>query len=65
MKQHARDTTIDTILSRCPECGKATTSVIGDRGGKVYQRSQCSCHESTGSLIFSDCGFIPEAGRVE
>jgi uncharacterized radical SAM superfamily Fe-S cluster-containing enzyme len=54
MKQNAGDSTIDTILSRCPECGKAITAVIEDRGGQVYQRPQCSCHESTASLIFSD-----------
>jgi hypothetical protein len=28
--------------------------LIIDREGKVYQRSQCPCHESTDSLIFSD-----------
>jgi 7,8-dihydro-6-hydroxymethylpterin dimethyltransferase len=54
MKPYVRDTVIDTILSRCPECGKPITSVIVDQGGKVYQRPQCSCHETTDSLIFSD-----------
>jgi len=53
-KPHVGDTVIDTISSRCPECGKPITSVISDQGGRVYQRSQCSCHESAGSLIFSD-----------
>ena len=51
---HVGDTVIDTISSRCPECGKPITSVIADQGGKVYQRPQCSCHESADSLIFSD-----------
>ena len=53
-KPHVGDTVIDTISSRCPECGKPITSVISDQGGRVYQRPQCSCHESAGSLIFSD-----------
>jgi tetraether lipid synthase len=53
-KPHVGDTVIDTISSRCPECGKPITSVIVDQGGKVYQRPRCSCHDSTQSLIFSD-----------
>jgi hypothetical protein len=53
-RDFSRDSIIDTIPSRCPECGKPATSVIEDRGGQVYQRSQCPCHESTGSMIFSD-----------
>ncbi len=35
MKPHVRETVIDTISSRCPECGKPITSVIVDQGGKV------------------------------
>jgi uncharacterized radical SAM superfamily Fe-S cluster-containing enzyme len=57
MKAHSRDTTIDTVFSLCPECGKSATSTIYDRDGKVYQRSECPCHESTGVLIFSDSNF--------
>jgi len=57
MDPHVRDTTLDTISSLCPECCKPITSVIVDQGGKVYQRPQCSCHESTGSLIFSDAAL--------
>jgi len=48
------ETPIDTILSRCPECGRAITSAILDRGGQVYQRPHCPDHELTESLIFSD-----------
>jgi uncharacterized radical SAM superfamily Fe-S cluster-containing enzyme len=51
---NARDTTIDTVSSLCPACGKPATAVVFDRLGKVYQRSQCQCHEPTDSLIFSD-----------
>jgi len=54
MKAPTRDTAIDTVSSLCPECGKPALSEIIDRDGKVYQRSQCPCHESTESLIFSD-----------
>ena len=54
MKASTRDTAIDTVSSLCPECGKPALSEIIDRDGKVYQRSQCPCHESTESLIFSD-----------
>ncbi len=48
------DITIDTISSRCPECGRTITSAIVDRAGQVYQRPQCPDHELTESLIFSD-----------
>jgi len=54
MKAPTSDTAIDTVSSLCPECGKPALSEIIDRDGKVYQRSQCPCHESTESLIFSD-----------
>ena len=54
MKAQLRDTVIDTVSSLCPECGKPAASEIFDRDGKVYQPSQCSCHESTEALIFSD-----------
>ena len=57
MKERVPDTTIDTVSSLCPECGKPATSAIIDRGGKVYQRSQCPCHQSSDALIFSDSDF--------
>jgi uncharacterized radical SAM superfamily Fe-S cluster-containing enzyme len=48
------DNPLDEIPSRCPECGNLISSVIIDRGGKIYQRPQCPCHKSPDSLIFSD-----------
>lgn len=45
---------IDEVPSRCAACGEAITSVILDRGGKVYQRHKCPAHPLPESLIFSD-----------
>ena len=57
MNARVPDIVLDTISSLCPECGKAATSVIINREGKVYQRSQCPCHKSCDALIFSDSDF--------
>ena len=54
MKPQNRGTTIDTVSSLCPECGKPVSAEIIDREGKVYQRSHCLSHGSTEALIFSD-----------
>jgi uncharacterized radical SAM superfamily Fe-S cluster-containing enzyme len=48
------DAVIDTISSLCPRCGKPSKSTIFDRKGKVYQRSECLCHDASEDLIFSD-----------
>jgi uncharacterized radical SAM superfamily Fe-S cluster-containing enzyme len=48
------DVTIDTVSSLCPRCGKPSRATIFDRGGKVYQRSECPCHTPSEDLIFSD-----------
>ncbi len=48
------DLNIDLVASLCPECGAPSTATIFDRAGKVYQRSQCACHEPVEDLIFSD-----------
>jgi uncharacterized radical SAM superfamily Fe-S cluster-containing enzyme len=48
------DAIIDTVSSLCPRCGKPSRSVVFDRGGKVYQRTECSCHTPSEDLIFSD-----------
>jgi uncharacterized radical SAM superfamily Fe-S cluster-containing enzyme len=45
---------IDRIASLCPRCGKPSNSTIFDREGKVYQRSECPCHDASEDLIFSD-----------
>jgi uncharacterized radical SAM superfamily Fe-S cluster-containing enzyme len=50
----AEDLNIDLVASLCPKCGAPSTATIFDRGGKVYQRSQCACHEPVEDLIFSD-----------
>jgi uncharacterized radical SAM superfamily Fe-S cluster-containing enzyme len=48
------DVTIDTVPSLCPRCGKASPATIFDIDGRVYQRTECSCHTPTEDLIFSD-----------
>jgi hypothetical protein len=48
------DVTIDTVSSLCPQCGQPALASIFDRGGKVYQRSECPCHAASEDLIFSD-----------
>jgi hypothetical protein len=48
------DAVIDTVSSLCPRCGKPALATIFDREGKVYQRSECSCHTPSEDLIFSD-----------
>lgn len=50
----AGDVVIDTISSLCPHCGSPSLATIFDREGKVYQRSECSCHTPSEDLIFSD-----------
>src|ERR1017187_9563055 len=50
----AGDVVIDTVSSLCPQCGKLSLATIFDREGKVYQRSECSCHTPSEDLIFSD-----------
>ncbi|HEY0308336.1 MAG TPA: radical SAM protein [Acidobacteriaceae bacterium] len=57
MRSNFNDGIIDTVASLCPECGKPAMATIYDRNGKVYQRSECGCHESSGALIFSDTNF--------
>ena len=54
MKTFVSDITIDTVASLCPRCGKPSLSTIFDREGKVYQRSECPCHDASENLIFSD-----------
>lgn len=54
MKTLVSDVTIDTVSSLCPKCGQPALATILDRGGKVYQRSECSCHPASEDLIFSD-----------
>src|ERR1017187_3286744 len=48
------DAVIDTVSSLCPHCGKPSPATIFDREGKVYQRSECTCHTPSEDLIFSD-----------
>ncbi len=50
----SEDLNIDLVASLCPRCGAPSTATIFDRAGKVYQRSQCACHEPVEDLIFSD-----------
>lgn len=52
------DVVIDTISSLCPKCGKPAQAKVFDREGKVYQRSECACHQATDDLIFSDAGLF-------
>jgi len=54
LKTFVSDITIDTVASLCPRCGKPSLSTIFDREGKVYQRSECPCHDAIEDLIFSD-----------
>jgi uncharacterized radical SAM superfamily Fe-S cluster-containing enzyme len=54
LKTFVSDITIDTVASLCPRCGKPSLSTIFDREGKVYQRSECPCHDASEDLIFSD-----------
>jgi uncharacterized radical SAM superfamily Fe-S cluster-containing enzyme len=35
-------------------CSQSALATIFDRGGKVYQRSECTCHTASEDLIFSD-----------
>lgn len=48
------DSIIDNVESLCSECGSPSRAVIIERDGKVYQRVECSCHEPSENLIFSD-----------
>jgi uncharacterized radical SAM superfamily Fe-S cluster-containing enzyme len=54
LKAFVSDVTIDTVSSLCPRCGKSSPATIFDRGGKVYQRTECPCHTPSEDLIFSD-----------
>ena len=54
LKTFVSDATIDTVSSLCPKCGQPALATIFDRGGKVYQRSECACHPASEDLIFSD-----------
>ena len=54
LKTLLSDVTIDTVSSLCPKCGQPAFATIFERNGKVYQRSECSCHPASEALIFSD-----------
>lgn len=48
------DLVVEEIESLCSVCGERTPSLILERDGKVYQRSECAEHRETETLIFSD-----------
>ncbi len=54
LKTLVSDVKIDTVSSLCPKCGQPALATIFERGGKVYQRSECTCHPASEDLIFSD-----------
>ena len=76
MNAFVGDAKIDTVSSLCPRCGKPSLSTIFDRDGKVYQRTECSCHTPSDDLIFSDTALyrkleawnkliFPESGAAQ
>ena len=51
---YSSERTVEEVASLCPECSERVPSLIVERDGKVYQRSQCLTHRATETLIFSD-----------
>ena len=74
--QLVENAVIDTVSSLCPHCGKPSLATIFEREGRVFQRSECGCHDAGEDLIFSDVELyrrldhwnrliFPEAGHVQ